>query len=163
MAPRSLHKWPGVALAVIGAALVHLPAQAQGNPAARRTTAGFTLLVGRWNGAHLEQRSNCSTAENNGFHATYADYFVSYDRPNATLGIDEITLSGLSCAYTGQAVDDWLKPQWTGSFSCNDGRRGTFQAQSVLVTPTAMSIRLAMKLSLTETCDVDAILGGSRF
>jgi hypothetical protein len=152
-----------MALAVIGAALVGLPADAQGNPAARRTTAGFSLLAGRWNGAHLEQRSNCSTAENNGFHATYSDYFFSYDRANAALGIDENTLSGLACVYTGQAADDWLRPQWTGAFNCNDGRRGTFQAQSFLITPTAMSVRLTMKLSFTETCDVDAILGGSRF
>jgi hypothetical protein len=50
-----------------------------------------------------------------------------------------------------------------GTGALNDGKRGTFQSSGFLITPTEMQIRLAIKLDTPETCDVDAILGGSRF
>ena len=51
---------------------------------------------------------------------------------------------------------------WSGTYSCGDGKRGTFQSRGILVTPHEISIRLATKLDTTESCDIDAILGGSR-
>jgi hypothetical protein len=147
-------------------ALAALPALAQDvpNPLARNADADpRNLLPGIWNGANLEKRSNCSATQNNGSHGTYAQYAVSFDRPNAIMGIDETAITGLRCSYVGTYNDDRFRPQWTGNYGCSDGKTGSFVMQKLLATPNEMSIRLAIKLNGSETCDVDSILGGSRF
>lgn len=147
--------------------LAALPAVAQQNPAARRLTANMPSLGGYWNGANLENRSNCATAGVNGQHGTYAQYFFSVNpvtaaNPTATMHVHEEALSNLTCDYDGTYTDDRF-PSWNGSFSCSDGKRGTFQSKSFLITPTEMQVRLQIKLQNSEGCDVDSILGGSRF
>ena len=152
--------------AAIIAALATATALAQEvqNPAARRTDADpRTLLEGHWNGANLERRSNCAAAQNNGDRGTYADYNVSFDRVASLMGIDETAVTGLRCSYLGNYVDDRFRPQWNGSYSCSDGKTGSFTSQNFFATPNAMSIRLAIRLTGTESCSIDAILGGSRF
>jgi hypothetical protein len=152
--------------ALAALALAALPALAQDapNPLARNLDADpRSLLQGAWNGANLENRSNCAATQNNGSHGTYAQYAVSFDRPNAIMGIDETAITGLRCTYNGTYNDDRFRPQWSGNYNCSDGKTGSFVMQKLLATPNEMSIRLAIKLNGTETCDVDAILGGSRF
>jgi hypothetical protein len=147
-------------------ALAALPALSQDapNPLARNADADpRNLLAGLWNGANLENRSNCSATQNNGTHGTYAQYSVSFDLPNSIMGIDETAITGLRCTYLGTYADDRFRPQWSGSYNCSDGKIGSFTMQKLLATPNEMSIRLAIKLNGTETCDVDSILGGSRF
>ena len=139
-----------------------MPALAQDNPAARRTAADLVALRGYWNGANLETRSSCATAGVNGIHGTYAQYFFSVNPPTS-MQIHEDTVSGLSCDYTGNYADARPQPSWTGTFSCSDGKRGTFESRSFLITPTEMQVRLQIKLQNAEGCDVDSILGGSRF
>jgi hypothetical protein len=147
-------------------AMAALPALAQDapNPLARNADADpRNLLAGIWNGANLEKRSNCSATQNNGSHGTYAQYSVSFDLPNSIMGIEETAITGLTCTYLGTYYDDRFRPQWSGRYSCSDGKTGSFTMQKLLATPNEMSIRLAIKLTATETCDVDSILGGSRF
>ena len=153
--------WIATALAALA-----LPAIAEDvpNPAARRADADQrNLLEGRWNGANLERRSACSAAQNDGERGTYADYYVSFDRAANLMGIDETTVTGLRCTYLGTYGDDRFRPQWNGSYSCSDGKAGTFTLQNFLASPNAMSIRLSIRLTGTESCSIDAILGGSRF
>ena len=139
-------------------------AQEVQNPAARRLDADpRSLAPGHWNGANLEKRSNCAASQNNGDRGTYADYFVSFDRQASLLGIDETTVTGLRCTYLGTYVDDRFRPLWSGSYSCSDGKTGTFTSLNFFASPNAMSVRLAIKLTGTESCDIDSILGGSRF
>ncbi|HUQ29606.1 MAG TPA: hypothetical protein VM051_13510 [Usitatibacter sp.] len=139
-----------------------LPAVAEENPAARKTAADLVSLRGYWNGANLENRSNCATAGVNGIHGTYAQYFFSVNPPGS-MQIHEDTVSGLSCDYIGTYADERFQPSWNGTFSCSDGKRGTFESRSFLITPTEMQARLRIKLQNAEGCDVDSILGGSRF
>lgn len=155
----TLRKCLAVALAAaIPAAL------AQDNPAARRRAMDIASLGGQWNGANLENRSNCTTAGVNGIHGTYAQWFIIVDAPHGQLDINEQTVTNLTCNYTGAfSESDRLLPSWIGSFSCSDGKRGTFQSKSFLITPTEMQIRLQIKLENSERCDIDSILGGSRF
>jgi hypothetical protein len=121
-------------------------------------------LPGIWNGANLERRSNCSAAQNNGERGTYAQWDISLDTVGRTLGVVETTITGLSCTYLGGYRINGNRYEWfDGTLSCSDGKRGTFHSTDVTVAPTSFSIRLATKLSGTETCDVDAVLGGSRF
>jgi hypothetical protein len=148
------------------AAMVATGALAQDvpNPAARRTDADpRTIPEGHWYGADLERRTNCAAAQNNGDRGTYADYYLTLDRQASLMGIDETAITGLHCTYLGNYVDDRFRPQWTGSYSCSDGKTGTFTSLNLFSTPTAMSIRLAIKLTGSESCTVAAILGGSRF
>lgn len=121
-------------------------------------------LSGTWNGANLERRSNCAATQNNGTRGTYAQWSIAVDPVSRALRIVEAGITGLSCTYTGthriagnehQVID--------GIYTCTDGKQGTFRSTDVLVADTALSIRLAIKLSGSETCDIDAIIGGSRF
>jgi hypothetical protein len=148
-------------LSILAAGLAIAPARAQDNPAARRGPADFTMLSGSWNGANLERRSNCAATQNNGSHGTYAQYYIAFG--GTTLTLDEVAVTGLTCSYVGTVGGDPIRPQWNGDYSCSDGKRGTFRSSGFLITPTEMQIRLAIKLNFSETCDVDAILGGSRF
>ena len=150
----------------IAAIAVALPAGGEDNPAARRNAASLASLVGYWNGANLENRSNCATAGVNGIHGTYAEYLFSVS-PSATGGgnlhIHESTVTNLTCDYDGAYADDRFQPAWSGSLVCSDGKQGTFQSRGFLITATEMQVRLQVKLTNSEGCDVDSILGGSRF
>jgi hypothetical protein len=174
----SLHKCVALALAGLSAAMAPFPASAQQpNPAARAagpsacaaltplanaSGTDLTLLAGTWNGADLEQRSNCSASQNNGSRGTYAEYVFAVDTAGHGLRIDETGITGLRCAYTGSYQPDPSGAQWSGTYTCTDGKHGTFTSTGFLVTPHEMSIGLRIKLDATETCDIDAILGGSR-
>ena len=143
-----------------------LPAAAQDNPAARRTAAGILSLNGFWNGANLENRSNCATAGVNSIHGTYAQYLFSASASatgGGTLHIHETTESNLTCDFDGGYTDGRFQPAWTGSLVCSDGKQGTFESRGFLITPTEMQVRLQIKFTNSEHCDADAILGGSRF
>jgi hypothetical protein len=145
-----------------------LPVAAQDNPNARRGAADLRSLGAYWNGANLENRSNCVTAGVNGIHGTYAQYFFSVNptNPSGTAGnmqIHETTVTNLTCDYDGAYSDDPFRPAWNGSFVCSDGKAGTFESRGFLITPTEMQVRLQIKLTSSERCDIDSILGGSRF
>jgi len=157
----SCQKCLPAACALALAALAPAFAHAQANPLARRSTADVVTLNGDvWNGANLERRSNCSSAQNNGSRGTYAAYNVTVNTLGGEIDIDETAITGLRCTYSGRYE---AGPSWSGFYTCSDGKRGTFQSRGFLITPNEMSIRLAIKLDTTESCDVDAILGGSRF
>ena len=149
-------------LAVVALTLAaSLPLAATGNPAARpsRDAAAY---AGRWNGAHLEQRSQCTTAANNGFHGTYAEYIVRVDPAARTMTIDEIAVTGLTCNFSGPYREEAGRLSWSGGLSCSDNRAGTFESQSLFALGTILSLRLAIRLHSAERCVIDALLGGSR-
>lgn len=162
MTAKSSHKCRWLWSAALCATLASLGAAAQSNPLARGGIPDPAALAGTWNGADLERRSNCSATQNEGTHGTYAEYFISIDSLGKVMRITETAVTGLTCVYHGNYAQG-ASLQWSGTYSCSDGKRGDFQSQSFLVTPNEMSIRLAIKLNTTESCDVDAIVGGSRF
>lgn len=121
-------------------------------------------ITGIWNGANLERRSNCSAAQNNGAHGTYAQWNITLNSATSAFRIVETGITGLDCTYAGVHRIAGNRHQVTdGTYTCTDGKRGAFTSTDVLVSETALSIRLAIKLSGSETCDIDAIIGGSRF
>ena len=50
-----------------------------------------------------------------------------------------------------------------GSYSCTDGKTGTFETRSIQARGTSLEIQMAIRLTGTETCAVDAILSMARF
>jgi hypothetical protein len=132
------------------------------NPLARGGGVSATSLAGVWYGADLEMRTHCTNVQNNGWHGTYAQYTYSLDPSIHRLSISQAAVNGLSCTYEGD-YSDGTSFSWSGTLSCSDGKRATFQTRSALITPNEISLRLDMKLNGAESCDVDAILGGSRF
>ena len=120
-------------------------------------------LAGQWQGAIIEARSNCSQAQNNGNRATYGQYDIGMGvGASGALAISLASVTGLQCSYNGNFSTNGARLQASGSMSCNDGKRGTWQSTSMLVTARAMSLEIALKLDTTETCTIAAILGGSR-
>ena len=117
-------------------------------------------LNGRWNGADLERRSGCTAPQNDGNHGTYAQY--SIDIFNGHFSMAQTGVTGLNCTYSASWSD--TEPQIAGGeYSCTDGKRGTFTSTGVLVTDREMSLQLAIKLTGSETCTIDATVGGSRY
>jgi hypothetical protein len=135
--------------------------QAQGNPVAR-PSRDVLSFGGTWNGSHLEQRSGCRTAQNNGFRGTYSEFRIYVDIVGRTLSIDEGGITGLSCTWSGSYTDNTGGTGWSGNVSCSDGRTGTFRSQSFFSTTTFMALRLAVQLGGSETCTIDALLSGAR-
>lgn len=126
-----------------------------------RTVPGIS---GTWNGANLEKRRNCGASQNNGDRGTYAQWSITLDTVGDSLKIVETGITGFSCTYFGlyRYVGN-LQEWYDGTYNCSDGKAGTFNSTHIEVTPNALSIRLAIKLSGSESCDIDAIIGGSRF
>ncbi len=121
-------------------------------------------ISGRWNGPNLEQRSNCAATQNNGARGTYAQWDATLDHVSHTLRIQETGITGLSCTYTGSYRLNGNATEWyDGAYQCTDGKTGNFHSTDFMVSEHAFSIRLATKLTGSETCDIDAILGGNRF
>ena len=149
-----------VALALVLA--MHAAAVAQSNPAQRPRHDAEAFGGGHWNGAHLEQRSQCTNAQNNGFHGTYSDWLFRIDTAQRTITLDEIAVNGLICNYFGAYRDDGGL-SWSGGLSCLDNRAGSFEAQGLFVHGNVFEIRMRIKLSGTESCSIDAILSGARF
>lgn len=118
-------------------------------------------LMGRWNGANIERRSNCSSPQNNGQHGTYGQFDIANDAGVFT--IFETAVTGLTCTYNGTYKQDGTQRSASGVYFCSDGKQGSFAATGFLLTPTEMQIRMDIKLTGSESCTIDAILGGSRF
>jgi hypothetical protein len=148
----------------LGAAaiLAAVSAHGQANPAVR-PPQDLSPFVGVWNGAHLEQRSGCTTATNNGFHGTYSQYTVSLNTVSRIMGIAELALTGLYCSYSGPYRDEPGRFAWSGSMQCTDNRAGSFEAESLFAVATVMRIRMTIRLEGSETCVIDAVLSGARF
>ena len=158
MTARSSHKCLTLIALALAAAM---PAAAQeANPLARPGADDPVLLQGTWNGADLEQRSNCTSPQNNGNRGTYAQYVIAV--AVGAMGITENGITGLTCSYSGDYSTASGAPQWSGTYACSDGKHGTFQSTGILATRHEMSIQLTIKLDQTETCDITAVIGGSR-
>lgn len=127
----------------------------------RRVQPQGTLLPGRWNGADLERRSSCTQPQNEGTRGTYAQYDILLS--SDTLNISQAGVTGLTCEYRGTMATPYTPSSATGTYSCSDGKRGTWRMASAQATANAMQLRMDVKLDTTETCSIDAILGGSRF
>jgi hypothetical protein len=128
---------------------------------AREVRADAPLLDGRWNGANLERRSNCTSPQNDGQRGTYAQYDIGIN--DGLFTISETAVTGLTCTYNGTYTQDGTRRHAAGTYSCSDGKRGDFTTTDFLVTATEMQIRMDIKLNGTESCTIDAIVGGSRF
>ena len=136
--------------------------EAQVNPLARPKRDAASL-GGTWNGSHLEQRSSCRNAQNNGFRGTYSEFRVFVDSAGRSFNIDEAGVTGLSCSWPGQLRDVDGRTVISGTLSCSDGRTGTFESQSFYTTTTLMTLRLNVQLNGSESCTIDALLTGAHF
>lgn len=149
--------------AVTALAALH-PAAAADNPLARGTwsAASNAPIDATWNGTDLERRSDCTSAQNDGSRGTYAQYNVGTDRTAHIIGIDETAITGLTCTYSGPYTGLGATLAWSGTYSCSDGKRGTFTSRKILVTDIALGIHLDVKLDTTETCAIDKVIGAGR-
>lgn len=134
---------------------------AQTNPLARFALPAPALLNGVWNGVDLESRSNCAAPQNNGNRGTYAQFDVFTDAAG-TFNIEQSGITGLNCTYAGryQVIDGALAA--TGALSCSDGKRGDFRTTSIAVNAMSLDIRMAIQLTSSERCAIDAVVSMAR-
>jgi hypothetical protein len=140
-------------------------ALAAGNPLARGTVAPAgtpAVIEGVWNGTDLEKRTACTHPENEGNRGTYAEFDVSSDRLAHTLGIDQKGITSLNCTYIGPETGSGDALAWSGTYSCTDGKHGTFTSRSILVTANAIAIHLDIQLDTSETCSIEKVIAGGR-
>jgi hypothetical protein len=162
LTPEALQKCLSIA-ALACAVSAPAGASAQENPLSRTPSRGTVAMIdGRWNGSNLERRSNCSSLQNNGSRGTYAEFDISTNS-DGDIGITQIGITGLTCNYFGKYVISGANRSATGTYSCSDGKRGDFRTKGILVTENAVSLQMDVQLNTTETCTIEAVIGGSRF
>lgn len=154
----------GPALLALGLAAA-APALAADNPLARGAwgVASSAPIEGVWNGTDLERRSNCTSVQNNGAHGTYAEFDVSTDTVNHVLQMNQIGITTLTCTYRGNYQGAGSTLAWNGSYSCSDGKHGSFASRSIVVSQNGLAIHLDVQLDTTETCAIEAVIGAGRF
>jgi hypothetical protein len=151
---------PRIALAAALAASA--AAWAQDNPLTRNPPPAQQLIGGQWAGVDLERRSNCTHPENNGVHQTWAAFTVGIDGAG-NFTIDQLGVTGLNCSWRGQWTSTANGLSIQGTYSCTDGKQGTFATRKVDVNGTAFTMQLSIQLANTETCSVDGVLSMARF
>ena len=129
--------------------------------AIREVANSAPQITGRWNGANIEKRSNCTNPQFEGQHGTYAEFLIGLQ--DGLFTISETAVTGLTCTWNGTYSQDGTRRHLSGTYFCSDGKRGDFVAKDWLLTPTEMQIRMDIKLTGSESCTIDAIVGGSRF
>jgi hypothetical protein len=142
-----------------------VPGLAADNPLARGTWGAISNapIEGVWNGTDLERRSNCASVQNNGAHGTYAELDTSTDLVNHVLQMNQIGITGLNCTYRGNYLGAGSSLAWNGTYSCTDGKRGSFRSRSIVVTPNGLAMHLDVQLDTTESCTIEAVIGAGRF
>jgi len=118
-------------------------------------------LGGTWYGTDLERRSACTHPENDGNHGTSARFDVTFGGSSWHIVQTSINTPPTNCDYAGTYDPNTLV--MTGSFTCTDGKTGTLASNDLLVTAREMSIQATLKLTGSESCTIDATLGGSRY
>ncbi len=126
-----------------------------------RSVVDSPYIGGRWNGSDLETRRGCTASQNDGNHGTYAQFDINAS--DTGFLIQQSGVTGLNCTYTGTFTADVAPRTGSGTYTCTDGKRGDFTARDFRVTQNEFSIKLAISLNTTESCSVDAILGGLRY
>src|SRR5688500_9867564 len=134
-------------------------AAAQANPFAR--TLDPAVLNGRWNGVNLELRSDCASAQNNGNRGTYAQFDVS-SFSNGEFIVAQSGITGLNCEYRGRTTAERLGLAFEGTYSCTDGKQGSFRSTAFEATASRLHLRLATQLTGSESCRIDAIVNMAR-
>jgi hypothetical protein len=120
-------------------------------------------LAGTWYGAIIEARTNCAQSQNNGNRATYGQYIINMGTgTSGAIAISLAGVTGLQCTYTGNFTTNGARLSAGGTMNCNDGKRGTWQSNSISVQPRAMSLEFDGLFDTTETCTVLTVIGGSR-
>ena len=148
--------------AVAALALAALPALAQDSPFARYPTPPAQLVNGVWNGVDLERRANCASTQNNGQRGTYAQFTVSTDSTGA-FGIQQTGITGLDCTYIGRYATADGVMGIDGTYSCTDGKQGSFHGTKLDVNGISLTLQMHIQLTGSETCSIDGILGMTRF
>ena len=151
-------KIPGL----LAAALFCTAAGAQQNPLARPGAPAPAALNGRWNGVNLEKRSACTSPQNEGNRGTYAQFDVAADS-SGNLTIQQSGITGLNCTYNARYSANGGRLTLQGTYSCSDGKQGTFASGDVVAHPPSIDFRLAIRLTAGETCAIDSILSMARF
>ena len=152
---------PRAACAAALLALCAVPSMAQTNPFARDFPPAVPAIDGRWNGVNLENRSNCASGQNNGNRGTYAQFDVS-TFSNGEMVIVQSGITGLNCEYRGHTTAVGAGRTFAGTYSCTDGKQGSFTSGLIEATANRLYLRLATQLTGSESCSIDAILGMAR-
>ena len=136
-------------------------AWAQQNPLARPSAPSALALNGRWNGVNLERRSACTNPQNEGNRGTYAQFDVVADAAG-NLSITQSGITGLNCTYAGRYEASGRALSVQGNYSCTDGKQGAFSSGYAEVHALSFDLRLAIRLTGNETCQVDSLLSMAR-
>ena len=143
------------------AALLAASAAHAQNPVARSAPQPSPLMNGRWNGVNLERRSECANAQNNGSRGTYAEFDVSADAAG-NFSIAQRGITGLNCTYEGRYSVAGTRLSVEGKYRCTDGKQGDFATTSIDSRPASLDIRMDIRLTGSESCRIEGVLGMAR-
>ena len=99
--------------------------------------------------------------ENNGSRGTYAQFDVSTDA-SGDFSVAQTGITGLNCNYVGRLATVDNVPRVQGTYSCTDGKQGSFQTTRIAVDGVSLTIQMGIQLTGTESCTIDGILSMAR-
>jgi hypothetical protein len=133
----------------------------QPNPLARPAAPTAAAIAGRWNGVDLEKRTSCTQSQNNGNRGTYAQFDIIAD-DGGNLTITQSGITGLNCTYMGRFQPDRMELAVEGSYSCSDGKQGSVSNGRLTVHGLSLDLRMAIRLTGSESCEIDGLLSMAR-
>jgi hypothetical protein len=154
-----------VAAIFAAAALASPASHAQAtNPLARGPWGAVSSgpIDGAWNGADIERRTACTNPQNEGERGTYGEFDVSTNPQARLLGITQLGITGLRCTYSGGYSGAGPTLAWSGTYSCTDGKHGTFASRAIAVTANSLTVHLDVKLDTTESCTIEKVIAAGR-
>ena len=115
--------------------------EAQQNFVIRDYLQSVPSMNGAWFGPVLEQWQSCSDPAYNGNHGANATWSVAmFDDVNLSINGTIQTTPSFACSYTGIHALTGAQHAASGTFSCTNGKAGTWRTSEFTVTDRGLSL-----------------------
>jgi hypothetical protein len=121
-------------------------------------------INGTMYGPVLEQVSNCSNAVYNGNHGANAIWSVSmFDNVNLNINGNIQTAPPFNCSYTGTHAQSGATHSASGTFTCDNGKKGNWRATDMTITDRGITLIGDGNWSQQGlSCQMKFLIGGFR-
>lgn len=130
----------------------------------RETLQSVPSVNGSWFGPVLEQWSDCNDPAYNGNHGANATWSVAmFDGVNLSINGNIQTSPAFSCSYTGTHTLTGPLHAAAGTFTCTNGKQGSWRTTDFQVTDRALTlIGDGQWAQQGVSCQMKFLLGGYR-
>ena len=138
--------------------------EAQQNFVIRESLQSVPNMNGSWFGPVLEQRHSCNDPAYNGNHGANATWSVAmFDDVNLSINGTIQTTPSFGCNYTGIHALQGSQHAASGTFTCTNGKQGSWRTTDFQVTERSLSlVGDGQWTQAGVSCQMKFLLGGYR-